>query len=132
MTASPEPPASATELALRYAAGVALAHLLAVTEVVLVMTALRRETLDENQPPFTDASTGLIIALAVAALVAVTVGSLSNVLPSLRWYVAGDTPRRRNGERRCASRIGGRCCWWRSGRPVERPSCWPTCATRSP
>jgi len=92
VTTKTEPPASATELALRYAAGVTLAHLLAVTEVVLVMTALRRETLNENQAPFTEANNGLIIALAVVALIVVAVGSLLNVLPSLRWYVAGATP----------------------------------------
>ncbi|CAJ1499426.1 adenylate/guanylate cyclase domain-containing protein [[Mycobacterium] burgundiense] len=103
MATTAEGRASATELALRYTAGVTIAHLLAVTEVVLVMTALRRETLNENQPPFTDASTGLIIALAVVAVIVVAVGSLANVLPSLRWYVDEATPTPR--QRRSALRV---------------------------
>jgi adenylate cyclase len=99
-------PAESTSLALRYAAGVTIAHVLAVIEVLLVMTALRRETLGEDHPPFDADNETLVVALVVVALLVVAVGSVLNVLPSLRWYVAGTEPTPR--QRRSALHVARR------------------------
>ncbi|BBZ32485.1 adenylate/guanylate cyclase domain-containing protein [Mycolicibacterium confluentis] len=103
----------ATGLALRYAAGVTIAHVLAVIEVLLVMTALRRETLGDDQPPFNPDNDPLIIALVVGAIVVVAVGSVAIVLPSLRWYVTGTepTPRQRRSALRVARRASLLLTW---------------------
>lgn len=98
-------PVGAAALAARYAAGVTAAHLLAVIEVLLVMTALRRETVGDRGP-FTAANTGLIVTLAIAAIVVVAAGSVLNVLPSLRWYVAGAAPT--DAQRQSALRVARR------------------------
>lgn len=79
-------------LTLRYTAGITLAHLLAVIEVLLIMTALRNETVGEHRPPFTDENNGLIVAVSVLAVLVVAAGSALIVLPSLRWFTAHGTP----------------------------------------
>lgn len=86
------PSGSAAGLALRYTAGVTVAHILAVIEVLIVMTALRRETLGSDHAPFGEHNDPLVVALVVVALVVVVVGSVLNVLPPLRWYLSGASP----------------------------------------
>jgi class 3 adenylate cyclase len=82
-----QPTADATGLAFRYAAGVTIAHILAVTEVMLIMTSLRPGTTGAAQALFREGNGTLIVGVAVTAIVAVAAGSVANVWPSLRWFV---------------------------------------------
>lgn len=82
----------AARLAFRYAAGVTIAHLLAVTEVLFIMTTLRPETTGSAQALFRGENSALIVTVVVAAIVAVAAGSVVNVVPSLRWFVPGTEP----------------------------------------
>lgn len=86
------PPSDAAGLAFRYAAGVTIAHILAVTEVVFIMTALGRETTGAAHSMFDSDHSGVIVAVVVAAIVAVGAGSVLNIWPSLRWFVPGQSP----------------------------------------
>lgn len=81
------PTPDATGLAFRYAAGVTIAHILAVTEVVLIVTTLRPETTGDARALFSEANTTLIVAVVVAALVVVAAGSVAIILPSLGWFL---------------------------------------------
>lgn len=77
---------------LRYAAGLACAHLLSVTEVLAVVVALRGHApgsvrFDENY---------LATAVALSALCTLTVlaGGVALIARSLWWFTAGDPPTR--------------------------------------
>jgi class 3 adenylate cyclase len=93
-------------LTFRYAAGVTIAHVLAVTEVVFIMTALSRETTGEAREMFEGGSAGVITAVVIAAIGVVAGGSVLNVWPSARWFVAGQEPT--SAQVRSAIRIGRR------------------------
>ncbi|WP_307786956.1 adenylate/guanylate cyclase domain-containing protein [Mycolicibacterium mengxianglii] len=95
-----------TRLAFRYAAGVTVAHILAVTEVLLIMTALRPETTGASQALFRDSNAVVIVLVVVAALLTVAAGSVVNVTPALRWFVPGLEPTAR--QRRSAIGIARR------------------------
>jgi adenylate cyclase len=85
-------PSDATGLAFRYAAGVTIAHIVAVTEVVFVMTALGRETTGAAHSMFDGDHSGVIVAVVITAIVAVAAGSVLNIWPALRWFVPGQEP----------------------------------------
>ncbi|CAN5678125.1 adenylate/guanylate cyclase domain-containing protein [soil metagenome] len=74
-------------MALRYAAGVTIAHILAVTEVVLIMTSLRPETTGGARALFRDGNSTLIVAVVVLALAVVAAGSVAIIWPSLGWFL---------------------------------------------
>lgn len=78
--------------ALRYATGVALAHILAAAEVIFIVAALRRETTDAARHTFEGNSTVIVMATVLVTILAVAVASVLNILPSLRWFVAGQQP----------------------------------------
>ncbi len=83
---------TATGVAFRYAAGVTIAHILSVTEVVFIMTALGRETTGAAHSMFDGDSSGVILTVVIAAIVVVAMGSVANIWPTLRWFVAGADP----------------------------------------
>jgi adenylate cyclase len=82
-----KPSPEATGLALRYAAGVTIAHILAVTEVVLIMTSLRPETTGAAHALFQDSNGILIAGVAVSAIIVTAACSVWNVWPTLRWFI---------------------------------------------
>jgi hypothetical protein len=85
-------PANAAGLAFRYAAGVTIAYILAVTKVVVIMTALGRETTGAAHAMFDGAHSGVIVAVVVAAIVTAAAGSVSNIWPTLGWFVPEQVP----------------------------------------
>ncbi|CAN5590815.1 adenylate/guanylate cyclase domain-containing protein [soil metagenome] len=82
----------ATGWAFRYAAGVTIAHIMAVTEVVFIMTALGRETTGSVRVMFEGRHAAVIVAVVVAAIVVVAIGSVVTIWPTLRWFVPGLEP----------------------------------------
>ena len=96
------PTPDALRAAIRYAAGVTVAHILAVTEVVFVLTALGRETTGAAAGIYSGRTPAVIAVVAAAAIIAVAVGSTLAVLPSMRWFVTGQTPTARQRERALA------------------------------
>ncbi|WP_308207404.1 adenylate/guanylate cyclase domain-containing protein [Mycolicibacterium komossense] len=83
-----------------------IAHILAVTEVVVIMTALGRETAGPARSMFEGRHAAAIVAVVIAAIVAVAVGSVVTIWPTLRWFVPGAEPTR--AQLRSATRIGRR------------------------
>lgn len=81
-----------TNLTIRYAAGLAFAHLLTAAEVIAVMVSLTAEPRDVIntlfQPEFM-ITTGVLVGVGTA--VVAVCGALS-VAGSLRWFVAGGAP----------------------------------------
>ena len=84
--------------ALRYAAGVTFAHVLAVVEVVFVVIALQGQTTGAMGSPFQGNTAAVVVAVAIAASFVVAVTSAFNITSSLRWFTAGlePTPQQRN------------------------------------
>ena len=82
----------------RYVVGVTLAHIMAATEVLLVMAALGRETRGAVREMFEGRSSAVVSVVVLLAVVAVAVGSALIVLPSLRWYTTGAAPSARQRE----------------------------------
>jgi adenylate cyclase len=93
-------------LTFRYAAGVTIAHILAVTEVVFIMTALSHEITGAARGMFEGRSAAVVIAVVIAAIVVVAVGSVLNIWPVTRWYLQGQEPT--TAQVRWAIRIGRR------------------------
>lgn len=79
-------------LLARYVAGVTLAHVMAATEVLVVMAALAHETSGVIRAMFTGSNAVVAATVIAAAVVAVAVGSVRIFRPSLHWYTAGDEP----------------------------------------
>ena len=77
---------------VRYVAGATLAHIMAVVEVTVVVTALGREATTPAHHMFEGPSPGIVATVVITGIVAVMVGSALNYLPSLRWYAAGQEP----------------------------------------
>jgi adenylate cyclase len=101
-TPSPE----ATGLAFRYAAGVTIAHILAVTEVLFIMTALRSETTGSARALFRESNGVLIVGVAVTAIIVTAACSVWSIWPTLRWFVPRLEPTAQ--QRRSASGIARR------------------------
>lgn len=83
---------------LRYVVGATLAHIMAATEVLLIMTALSRQTQGAVHRMFEGVSAVVVAVVVIAAVCTVAIGSVFIVLPSLRWYAAGDQPTPRQRE----------------------------------
>ena len=134
-----QPSSDAAGLAFRYAAGVTIAHILAVTEVVFIMTALGRETTGAARSMFEGRHAAVVVAVAVTAIVVVAAGSVITIWPTLRWFVPGDEPS--PAQLRSAIRIGRRqsmllvAAWWASGAAVvlvNRDSAFAVAALTAP
>ena len=76
----------------RYIAGVTLAHLMAATEVLLVMAALGHETHGAIGEMFAGHSAVIVSTVVVLAVLAIAVGAAWIFLPTLRWYGPGVEP----------------------------------------
>ncbi len=89
-----------TQTSLRYAAGLTFAHLLSVTEVIVIVAALSGRT--PGNAYFTEHVTAAA-ALAFACAVIVPLGGALIIRRSLRWFGPGRAPTAR--ERRAAMNL---------------------------
>mgnify|MGYP000072393823 FL=1 len=88
---TPAPPEFRRPLA-RYIAGVTLAHVMAATEVLLVMAALGHEAHGAIGAMFVGHSAVIVSVVVILAVFAIAIGAAWIFIPTLRWYSAGVEP----------------------------------------
>ena len=79
-------------LALRYATGLAFAHLLTALEVLAVVWSLTGQTFGGTRALLTDSNMALLAAVAVIGTTVVGVGAYRHVARSVSWFVSGTGP----------------------------------------
>ncbi len=77
---------------MRYVVGVTLAHVMAATEVLLVMVALGHETRGAISAMFAGSSAVVVTVMTASAVLAVAIGSAWIFLPTSRWFASGHEP----------------------------------------
>jgi adenylate cyclase len=93
-------------LAVHYAGRLALAHFLACVAATAIVIPIGGITLGGARMYFTEANVIAATGLAIVGIVAVGVGGILNIYPTLRWFVPGQVPDA--GQRRGAMRLVGR------------------------
>jgi adenylate cyclase len=96
---------SAAKLSAQYAGRVALAYLLSVGASVAIVIPFGGQALREAQTYFTERNIVLSAVLIAVGAVAVAVGAMLNIAPSLRWFIPGSEPDAR--QRRATKRLLG-------------------------
>jgi class 3 adenylate cyclase len=84
--------ATGRDMAVRYAAGLACAHLIGCADAAAIVIPLHSQFAGNTQAYFTPSS--LISAAVIVALgtAAVAGGGVANLVPVLRWFVGGRRP----------------------------------------
>jgi len=100
VTGQPHGRANGRRLSTHYAAGLVLAHIIALTQSAAILIPLSGHTTSGAQAYLTLHNVILAVALAVLGTIVTAVGALVNLAPTLRWYVAGSEPG--PGQRRAA------------------------------
>jgi adenylate cyclase len=72
---------------MRYALGLSFAHLLSVAEVLLIVVALSGYTVGVPHPHFSSRYVVTSVAVVLTGTLAVFVGGVLLIVPSLRWFV---------------------------------------------
>lgn len=85
------PAGSSRRYAAQYGASLALAHLLAVLAAVAILIPVHRYTLGTAHAYFAE-NLATAAVLVVVGAVAVAVGGVLNIAPTLRWFAAGREP----------------------------------------
>jgi adenylate cyclase len=95
--------ATGRRMAIRYAAGLACGHLIGSADAAAIVIPLHGQFANETKPYFSP--TSLITATVIVALgtAAVAGGGVANLVPVLRWFVAGKQPDA--AQRRSAMRL---------------------------
>ncbi len=77
---------------IRYAAGLAFAHLLSVAEVLVIVVALSGHTSGGPHAHFSGQYVITSVAVVSLGMLAVLIGGVMVIAPSLRWFVPGREP----------------------------------------
>jgi adenylate cyclase len=93
-------------LSIRYAGRLALAHLLAVAATTAIVIPLGGLTLGGARAYFTEKNVIAAAVLVVLGTMAIAVGGVMNIRPTLRWFVPGEEPNA--DQHRAAIRLVGR------------------------
>jgi adenylate cyclase len=106
--ATSEPPQrkSARRLLIEYAIDLALSYVIAVIDVAAILIPLRGHTSADISIVFAQKDTAIVVALVVAGIVGVVVAGVFSLVPTLRWYAAGQEPT--TAQRETAMRLAGR------------------------
>jgi adenylate cyclase len=83
---------STSTLALRYAMGLAFAHLLTALEVLAVVWSLTGQTFESTRALLTHSNVALLAAVAVLGTSVVGVGAYRHVARSVGWFASGTVP----------------------------------------
>jgi adenylate cyclase len=83
---------TARRLSIRYAAGLACAHLLGIADAAAIVIPLKGQISGGAQPNFAAKSVITMILIVVLGSAAVAVGGVVNLAPVLRWFVPGHQP----------------------------------------
>jgi adenylate cyclase len=87
--------------AIRYALNLAAAYVVAVLDVAAILIPLRGHT----SVHFAEKNLAAVLVLVVLATIAVAVAGAFNLVPTLRWFLAGQEPTK--GQREAAMRLAG-------------------------
>jgi adenylate cyclase len=79
-------------LSIQYGLDLALAYILAVIDAAAILIPLRGHTSAAGNADFAEKSTGTVAVLVSLGTIAVAVGGVVSIAPTLRWYVPGDEP----------------------------------------
>jgi adenylate cyclase len=97
---------SARRLSIEYAIALALSYLLGVFDAAAILIPLRGLTSMAKTADFAQRNTPVMAVLVSLGTVAVAVGGVASLAPTLRWYVAGEEPTPE--QREAATKIPGR------------------------
>ncbi|WP_232000743.1 adenylate/guanylate cyclase domain-containing protein [Mycobacterium kyorinense] len=97
------PRKAVTVSSIRYAAGLAFAHLLSVAEVLVIVVALSGHVTGGAAAHFSDRYVITSVTVVSLATLAVLIGGVVVITPSLRWFVPGREPD--TNQRRAAMKL---------------------------
>jgi adenylate cyclase len=97
---------TARRLSIQYAAGLAGAHLLAITESGAILVPLSGHLSVGAHAYFTEKNVITALVLVVLGTIAVAAAGVVSLAPALRWFIPGQTPDPR--QREAAMRLVGR------------------------
>ncbi|MFZ1163475.1 adenylate/guanylate cyclase domain-containing protein [Mycobacterium sp.] len=93
-------------MAIRYAAGLACGHLIGTADAAAIVIPLHGQFASQTRAYFSAASLITATVIVVLGTIAVAAGGIANLVPVLRWFVAGQQPTVE--QRRSAMRLLGR------------------------
>ncbi|MGC2653302.1 MAG: adenylate/guanylate cyclase domain-containing protein, partial [Mycobacterium sp.] len=93
----------AREVALRYASGLACAHLLAVADAAAIVIPLNGRLAPAPHAFFGTENLMVVVILVLLGSIAVAAGGILNLAPTLRWFVIGVVPNAQ--QRRVSTRL---------------------------
>lgn len=97
---------SARRLLIEYAIGLALSYIIAVIDVAAILIPLRGHTSAATGVVFAGKETAIVVVLVVLGVIGVVVAGVFSLVPTLRWYAAGEEPTA--AQRDVAMRLAGR------------------------
>jgi adenylate cyclase len=96
----------AAALSIRYAAGLASAQFISVSELLFAVLALSGHAPGGTHVHFTEKNVITAVVLAALSIIAVAIGGAAILAPSLRWFVSGRQPT--SHEQRAAMKLSRR------------------------
>ncbi|WP_090609552.1 adenylate/guanylate cyclase domain-containing protein [Mycobacterium lentiflavum] len=91
---------------VEYAIDLALSYVIAVIDVAAILIPLRGHTSATTSVVFAEKDTVIVVLLVVAGIIGVTIAGVFSLIPTLRWYAAGQEPT--TAQREVAMRLAGR------------------------
>jgi adenylate cyclase len=95
--------ATGRKMAIRYAAGLGCGHLIGTADAAAIVIPLHGQFAGEARAYFSTTSLITATIIVVLGTVAVSAGGIANLVPVLRWFVAGKQPSPQ--QRRSAMRL---------------------------
>ncbi|MCV7167697.1 adenylate/guanylate cyclase domain-containing protein [Mycobacterium stomatepiae] len=89
-----------------YAIDLALSYIIAVVDVAAILIPLRGHTSAATSVVFAEKDTAIVVLLVVLGIVGVAVAGVFSLVPTARWYAAGEEPTQ--AQREVAMRLAGR------------------------
>ncbi len=93
-------------MAIRYAAGLAVGHLIGTVDAAAIVIPLHGQFANNAQVYFSPRSLVIVAVIVVLGTAAVAGGAVANLVPVLRWFVRQQEPD--PAQRRAATRLLGR------------------------
>ncbi|MEE3063499.1 MAG: adenylate/guanylate cyclase domain-containing protein [Actinomycetota bacterium] len=91
---------------VEYAIDLALSYVIAVIDVAAILIPLRGHTSATTSVVFAEKDTVIVVLLVVAGIIGVAIAGVFSLIPTLRWYAAGQEPT--TAQREVAMRLAGR------------------------
>lgn len=91
---------------VEYAIDLALSYIIAVVDVAAILIPLRGHTSAATSVVFAEKDTAIVVLLVVLGIIGVAVAGVFSLVPTVRWYAAGEEPTQ--AQREAAMRLAGR------------------------